>query len=193
MSVIALMVGSVDATTSAAGIKVQPVDLATLDPEGMPVGAAIYDTSGNIWTLTVSTATVDGSTTEAVAGCAGLRWIKGSGGGGGGGGGTTPNTGTALTDANATINPATDAASEYTLPVTTLTTARTLTLGNTGSPVTGAVVEIVRRDLTANTYTIKDNAATTLFTFGASPSRATAASFYFNGSNYAYLSFRYVA
>jgi hypothetical protein len=101
-------------------------------------------------------------------------------------------TGTDLTDTDATINPATDAASSYTLSVS-LTNNRALTLGVTGSPITGAEVYILRRELTAHTYTVKDDAATTLFTFAASPSSPQGIKCRYNGTHYEFVSFFYLA
>lgn len=104
-----------------------------------------------------------------------------------------PAQGSSLTDANATVNPASNAASCYTLPSGTLSAARTLTIGITGSPATNLVVQIIRRDLSANTYTVKDDAGTTLITLGASPATPQGASFSFNGTHFVLLSFYYVA
>jgi len=62
-----------------------------------------------------------------------------------------------LTDADATKNPGSDAASAYTMPAATLTAARVITLGVTGTLTAGAsTVWIQRRDLTANTLTIRN-------------------------------------
>lgn len=104
-----------------------------------------------------------------------------------------PKAGANLTNADATINPASDAASLYTLPAATLTGAHILTLGVSGSPITNSIVQLIRRDLTSNTYTIKDDAGTTLLVFASGPSGAQGASFYFNGTHYVFLSFYYVA
>jgi hypothetical protein len=108
-------------------------------------------------------------------------------------GGIQPATGSNLTDADATVNPASSAISASTLPVATLSANRTLTLGVSGSPVTGHIYQVIRRDLTARTYTVKDDAGTTLFTFASSPTTAQGATFYYNGTHYAFLSFYYVA
>ena len=101
--------------------------------------------------------------------------------------------GAALTDADVTKNPASDKASVYTLPAATLTGAHILTLGVTGTPVTKSIVTVVRRDLTANTYTVKDDAAATLIVFGASPGSPEAAVFSFDGTHYVLDSFSYIA
>lgn len=87
MPLIPVAGGNPNDPTPAAGVKVDRIDLALIDPQGLPVGTPVVDTSGNAWTLTESTATVDHTTTEAVAGCPSLRWIQGGGGGGGGSGG----------------------------------------------------------------------------------------------------------
>lgn len=59
--------------------------------------------------------------------------------------------GTALTDATTTIQPT--GGLNRVLPAATLTTARSLTLGTTGA-VAGMRMRIIRRDVTANAYTI---------------------------------------
>jgi hypothetical protein len=101
-----------------------------------------------------------------------------------------PKAGANLTNADVTRNPGTDAASIYTLPgPTTLTGSHILTLGVTGSPATNLVVQVIRRDTTVNTYTVKDDAGTTLTTLAA----GIGASFYFNGTHFALLSTYYVA
>lgn len=62
-----------------------------------------------------------------------------------------------LTDADATKNPGTDAVSIYTMPAATQTAARVITLGVTGTLISGVTtVWIQRRDLTANTLTIRN-------------------------------------
>lgn len=97
-----------------------------------------------------------------------------------------------LGDADATIQPTTDAASCYTMPESTMTANRIVTLGTTGSPVTAGIVQIIRRDRSANTLTVKVG-STTLIVFSASPASAQGASFYFDGTTYNLLSFYYVA
>jgi hypothetical protein len=111
------------------------------------------------------------------------------------GGGLTafPRAGTNLGDADTTINPATSAASEFTIPVSTLTATRTLTLGVGGSPVTGLMVQIVRRDLSGNPYVVKDDGGTTLYTFAGSPTTAQAITCSYNGSHFVFISAFYVA
>ncbi len=104
-----------------------------------------------------------------------------------------PAVGSNLTDADATVNPASSAISASVLPASTLTANRVLTIGVSGSPATGLVYQVVRRDLSAHTYTVKDDAGTTLFTFAASPSGAQGASFYYSGTHFVYLSSYYVA
>lgn len=105
-----------------------------------------------------------------------------------------PKEGAALTDANATIQPFTDKASQYTLPASTLTTNRTLTLGTTGV-LTGTLVRIARKDLTANTYAIANGGTNggTLLTFGASPTTIEAATFFYNGTDWVYTGREYLA
>jgi hypothetical protein len=94
--------------------------------------------------------------------------------------------GAALADADATINAATDKASQYVL-AGPLTANRVLTLGNGGSPVVGQNIEIVSLDTSAFTYEIRNAAAGSLFTFAANPGAGVirSAKFYFTGANYA--------
>ena len=93
--------------------------------------------------------------------------------------------------ASQTINPASDAASLYSLP-TPLTQNATLVLGVSGSPITDAVVTVWKVGGGAFTYTVNDDASTPLFTF-ASNSTKQAANFYFDGTHYVFLSFVYTA
>lgn len=121
--------------------------------------------------------------------------ISPAGGGGSSGscgGCDMPNPGANLPDSNATVDPAVDSASVYRLPENTLTGNRVLTLDVNGSPVTNSIVQITRHDLGAFTYEVQDDAATSLFTFPASPSTPQAAAFYFDGTHYAFLNFFYV-
>ncbi len=99
-----------------------------------------------------------------------------------------PTLGSNLTDADATVSPASDEVSEYVLPAATLSANRILTLGIAGTPDFKFVVRIIRADLTNKTYTVKNDAGTTLYTFTASPTGAVGASFYYDGSHYAFLS-----
>lgn len=87
--------------------------------------------------------------------------------------------GAALTDADATIQYT--AGSWRKLPAATLGAARILTLGNTGA-FAGAQMTITRLDATANTYTIKDNAAATLVVMPAS--KVNFADFQHDGTNW---------
>lgn len=85
-----------------------------------------------------------------------------------------------LTDAN--LSKDVSNGSEFTLPTATLTASRTLTLAVTGSPVTNQIIRVTRLDVTANTYVVKDDAATTLLTFPVSLKGA--ADFKFNGTHF---------
>ena len=95
--------------------------------------------------------------------------------------------GTALTNADATINPGTDNASEYTLPAATLNAPHVLTMGTGGNPTTGLTAWIIRRDLTANTYTINNGGAGGSAVAGktvilpASPGKPMGACWYYDG------------
>ena len=69
---------------------------------------------------------------------------------------------TPLGDASVTINPGTDGVSLYTMPAGTMTTNRVITVGAGGSAnlIAGVTtVYIQRRDLTANTLTIRNGGA----------------------------------
>lgn len=88
--------------------------------------------------------------------------------------------GAALTDANLSKDVSNGA--EFVLPIGTLTASRTLTLAVTGSPITNQVIRVTRYDATANTYLVKDDAATTLLTFPVSV--RAAADFKFNGTHF---------
>ena len=55
-----------------------------------------------------------------------------------------------------------------------------------------AGVDKVSVNKTGNTYTVKDDAATTLVVFGASPATPQAATFYYDGTHYVFLNFWYV-
>lgn len=89
-----------------------------------------------------------------------------------------------LADTDATIQPATDNASQYTLPAATLTMNRTLTLGTT-SAWAGLMVRIVRKDVTANTLAVG-----ALFTFPEST--AMAAWFQYTGNDWIFISAGYI-
>jgi hypothetical protein len=106
-----------------------------------------------------------------------------------------PTEGAALTNADVTVNPATDGASEYTLPAATLTGNHTVTLGVTGSPITGTTVNIVRKDLTANTYAVINGGTNggTAFTFASAPAGAQVASFFYNSVDWVFAGFQYVS
>ncbi len=101
--------------------------------------------------------------------------------------------GTDLPDADTTIEPWTDKAGVYVLQAGKLTANRVLTVNNTGG--SGPfVVSILVRDISANTYTIKNSAAATLFTKGASPGRAILFALYSGaGGAFATNYFTYVA
>lgn len=110
---------------------------------------------------------------------------------------TAPNpaSGPNLTDADVTVNPHTDAASQYTLPAATLTADHVVNLGVAGPPITGTLVTIVRRDLTAHAYTVGNAGANpgTLLTFDPSPAGPQAATFFFNSADWVLVGFQYVS
>lgn len=74
-----------------------------------------------------------------------------------------------LTDANATVT-VTDG-NRMVLAAATLTASRNLTLGVTGSPTDKEIITVERYDTTANTYVVKSNGGTDLYTFPASVKR----------------------
>lgn len=99
-----------------------------------------------------------------------------------------PVKGALLTDANATVNPGRLVA-QYWLPAGTLSTNRTLTLGtasNGGGPQTAQLVEVVRFDVTANTYAVANGGGGggTLYTFPNNMTIPVLARFFFDSTNY---------
>jgi hypothetical protein len=96
-----------------------------------------------------------------------------------------------LGDASTTVNPGSDAASQYVMAGSTMTANRTVTLGTSGSPVAGLLVQVLRGDLSANTLEI-DGGSGALFTFGASPTAPQAATFQYSGSAWAFVAFYFV-
>lgn len=88
--------------------------------------------------------------------------------------------GAALT--NADLSKDVSNGSEFTLPAATLAASHILTLAITGSPITNQIIRVTRLDVTANTYVVKDDAATTLLTFPVSLKGT--ADFKFNGTHF---------
>jgi len=94
-----------------------------------------------------------------------------------------------LTDANNTITLNGSGASPgftgggnlYTMPAATMSAARTITLG-VGGAKKGDTLAIMRRDVTANTLTIQDDAATTLAVFPIN--LKSSGVFQFNGTHF---------
>jgi hypothetical protein len=103
-----------------------------------------------------------------------------------------PKQGTALTDANQTIQPVTDKSSEY-VQSTTLTTNRTKTLGTT-SAFAGLMVNIAREDSAAFTLAVANGGTNggTLFTFAASPTEKQIVTLVYNGTDWVLGGFMYV-
>ena len=77
-----------------------------------------------------------------------------------------PTAGSNLGDTSPTLTIAGGA--QYVLPGATLTANRTVTLGTGGSPITGEEIAILRRDATAFTLLVQDDASTALITLPAS-------------------------
>lgn len=105
----------------------------------------------------------------------------------------TPKQGANLTDANQTIQPGTDDASQY-VQATNITASRTKTLGVT-SVVMDALVEIVRTDSGAFTLLVVNGGTNggTLFTFSASPTVKQGFTAFFNGVDWVAVGFTYYA
>lgn len=82
---------------------------------------------------------------------------------------------------NADITRDISTGSEAVLPPATLTGAHILTLAVAGA-ITGDIIRVTRYDSTANTYTVKDDAATTLLTMAVSVRQC--ADFLFNGTHF---------
>lgn len=93
----------------------------------------------------------------------------------------TPVIGSPLTDADTSIN--ISEGSQRILPEGTLTADRVLTLDVSGSPITGESICIVRLDTVPQTYTINDDASTTLVVLPSTSIRYTAY-FKFDGTHY---------
>jgi hypothetical protein len=133
---------------------------------------------------------VDASGPDDVLVTVTVLFATSGGGGGGGGGGSSGdilNPGADLGDNDITINPASDSASSYTLPENTLTADHAVRVANGGTPSTLANVWIIRRDLRAHTYQVKNNAGTVIYTFNPSPATPQAVILYWTGSAYAVL------
>lgn len=95
-----------------------------------------------------------------------------------------PRVGSNLTDASVTIQPRTLKCSKFILPPATLTANRSLTIGNTSGQL-GDFVQIVLRDLTANTYSIKDQAGVDMLVWtGSTAGQAMIAQFYLSGTGW---------
>jgi hypothetical protein len=98
---------------------------------------------------------------------------------------------TPLGDASVTINPGTDGVSLYTMPAGTMTTNRVITVGAGGSAnlIAGVTtVYIQRRDLTANTLTIRNGGANGTaiadVVLPASPANATVVGVTWDGTDW---------
>jgi len=97
-----------------------------------------------------------------------------------------------LGDADATIAPGTDGASQYVLPAGTLTANRVITLADTAA-LTFQALEIVRLDSSAFTLTIKNAAAATLVVLPASVRCAPLFTFISGASHWAFGQLRMLA
>lgn len=105
---------------------------------------------------------------------------------------TALNRGTGLANADQTVQPGTDKASQYNR-IIPLTANRNTTVGTTSVP-TGMEVDIVRQDGAAFTNAIINGGAGagTLLTFAASPTTAERLTIRFDGTNWVEPRFRYV-
>lgn len=84
-----------------------------------------------------------------------------------------------LADEDATLQPFSGGFSVVVMPAATMTTDRTITLGNTDAPGAGHYwsLIIIRRDLTANQLIVKKADTTTIHTDAASPTHSRALEF----------------
>jgi len=97
--------------------------------------------------------------------------------------------GAPLGDANTTVQPGNDLVSAYLLPAATLSANRIVTLGVLGTLIAGVTtVWIVRRDLTANTLTIRNGGTNGVLipdiVLPASPPHAMALGATYNGADW---------
>ncbi|HEY7541606.1 MAG TPA: hypothetical protein VIF11_15785 [Methylomirabilota bacterium] len=139
-----------------------------------PVGSILYTLNGQIAYYKFGTGNTDWSVAQLPA--------------------FTPKAGTNLVDGNAVVSPGNDKASQYTLPAATLTANRTVTL-NASSAITGQLVRIVRKDLTANTYTIINNGTNgpnNLRVLAASPGAVCAGTAMYNGVDWVDVGFEWL-
>lgn len=96
---------------------------------------------------------------------------------------------TALTDADATVQPAAPNTSGYTIGAASQTANRTTTLGTAGPPQTGQMVSVTRHDLSNNQRAIVNGGplAGTLYTFPASPTTSWIAWFQYNNADWQFV------
>src|SRR6478736_1205249 len=104
-----------------------------------------------------------------------------------------PKQGADLGNADVTIQPFTDKCSLYIMPAATMTTPRTITIGNT-SAIAGNLwtISIVREDLTSHALVINNAAGSPIFTFTGSPGQAVRCEFYCNSGVWTVNLVRYV-
>jgi len=102
--------------------------------------------------------------------------------------------GPALTNADSTINPGTDKASEYTAAAGLYTGSHNLTLGTAGSPIGSSTVWLIFRDISANVITVINGGANvgTIFTRPASPGGPMGACVYWDGLNWSLIAVVYI-
>jgi len=142
--------------------------LALLDVSNLTPGTLCYILDGDVFYDLVP-----GGTDVDAAGVDGIGWdlfqsAEGC---------PQPNPGANLTDDDVSVDPGDLAISVSILPAATLEANRVLTIIDTGDAPDALLYQVIRYDLTANTYTVKDEDGTTLFVFGASPPVPQAATF----------------
>ncbi len=162
-------------------------------PENIEPGTFIFNLDvDSLFVYTLSTASLVPDEVVAVAGVVGARWIiyvvadadhaTTADSATTAAGPTNATTFTATLDV--AIQPRSLKCSKFILPPATLTGDHALTVGNT-SGVVGDLVQVVLRDLTAHTYTIKDQAGVDMFAWvGSTAGQAMMVQFYLSGSGW---------
>jgi len=184
-------------TTGATG----PTGAGTTGATG-PTGAGTTGATGPTGAGTVGAtgptgAGTTGATGPTGAGTTGATGPTGASGLPGPAGVSSPDAlvqGPALTNADSTINPGTDKASEYTAAAGLYTGSHNLTLGTAGSPIGSSTVWLIFRDISANVITVINGGANvgTIFTRPASPGGPMGACVYWDGLNWSLIAVVYI-
>lgn len=187
-----IVYGAVD-TVNTTGATLAAVDASTLT-DGIPMW--VRDSGGGVgsyWHIEIGKGYPIDSSHIAALNLANGQWVKGLGIASSTGG-DGYRQGAALTDANATIAPGTDHASEYVLSAT-LTANRTITLSPTSANA-NATVRIQRKASTgAFTLTVVNGGTNggTIAVFAVSPTENQAVDAVFNGVDWLYAGFAYLS